>query len=808
MTTGQSLDNDIATLKSGIEKNAEDNETNNKDLAQALVEIVKVDSKVDGLKSALTDLSEQVSTLIITVADNHKSVNNVLENFNERLNTLEGYHDGEPTPDPEPDPDLLPWPAFFIDFDTGIKTELLYDNEEITAYEGNYTVEIGEGEAPDIPRPVKFFLDGVQIGNENNVPIQAAGDNNPIPFKEGGNELSIQVGEESYQFTFIIEKDDEPAPDPDPEPDPTPDPDPEPEPDPQSYKIQVGPWFPAPFNLEDPYINFLLPSTMYWDSSGDQRIKDLVDKGWIDPKNGMPTTAIGTNSVQTGIYFSVGSQTGKMPLRDGDWVLEGDGAAKLKARNLRTDEQTQIGDARLEFSRNAAEGKTPWDERFYVSNVTKPFTKLALYRKEHEQLYKEGKIYNPEFLKKIEGYDVVRMMDLQSANGAVITSIDDVATMDSIFWGSSDYGNATGEAWSKYPAYYQSMPIESALKLGVEGDKEIWFQAPMTLGAPDVFWDVRPEAPNENRQDIWSHNFGVAAGSQAKEVIESPEWDRYADAFVAALISSGYPADRPLYVSLANEVWNWTGHYFFTTKYAEQLGKGLRDIGYLGIDGVWIRECYGALVARFKVAMDGAFARADRSQNITYVLEGQAVWADLTSAACRGAKAYIEKIGENWDDHKGDFGASVASYFGWDDPTSKGVDVNNLEELADYFLNGPETDSGTKANVIKHVRDNINRAALYGVKFIGFYEGSWHFGKPASMSRELYTEFLWGPLGANVNYEINKALTKEFPGVILSNYVLGGAKGGQPWFEDITDPDAPYNQSWQRLIAEKNVVDN
>ncbi len=580
---------------------------------------------------------------------------------------------------------------------------------------------------------------------------------------------------------------------------------------PQRPLMQVGPWYPATFNMEEPFINLINASPVVWEGGG-MNTGEMIAAGLVDKKTLLPKQLPNGKWLNGGIYFPANSP--EMNLHwDGDWVLEWEGDADFWIDYLPREMQWRESKNRIVFTRNFKRGKTLDHSRIQIRGLKGPLTSLKLYRKENEEAVKAGKIYNPAFLKGIAGYDIVRTMDIQSANSATIRSVDDLASMEAAFWAATDWGNATGEPQFKYPSPVQGMPIEAALRLGTESGKIVWFQAPMTLGAPQTLFDSRPA---DDSRGHWAGAFAQAAGDDAVNVIESEEWDRYADAFVEALIESEYPADRPLYVSLANEVWNFAGQYFLTTVYAGSMGKGLAP--YLGIPNDGVREGYGALMARFKLAVDGALARAGREQNITYVIEGQAAWVEKTGEALKAAKAYMDKKGERWADHASGFGVSVASYWGFGDLNQYGpdFDFNDLAALEDFLLHGSENRQGTLANVVKLWRGAKAQGEQYGVRFIGAYEGGSHLGRPWRddgngqrdylMTQESYREFTWGERGGRVNFEINKALAEEFPGVILSNYVLAGPPGGQPWFEGPIGAENPYARSWEALMAHEEAA--
>lgn len=717
----------------------------------------------------------------------------------EIMEWIAAHDDGQPTEPTEPDPvdpdpvdpepvePATPWPAFIVDLDSGEKTLIVSAATALPA--GRYTIQIGESENDALPdAPFRTRINGASCGpDEQYAKYHVCGNDNAAPFYPGENAVVIEgLGTQTRaDLTIIIAG----AP-------PT-----GPPPAPGAFFTQVGAWFLATYNLEQPCINLLKCDDYLWRSNNGLALPALFERGHLDARTGLPVNLPAGDFLISGSFFTPGEYN---YLWDGCWVLDWKGEAEIWIRHLGRDGQTR-SDRRIEFCRDAT---TRDLFQIQINRIDAPLTELRLYRAEDEAAINAGRVWRPAFAAAVGRYDYCRTMDLQSANSGVIRSVDDIAPMDAQAWGRTAWGAATGEPDRKAQPEFQALPIEAALRLGVEAGCKVWFQAPITLGAPKPFFDYRPA---DDRIDVWAHAFGEGSGAIAAQVLESPEWDRYADAFVAALIDSGYPADREIVASLANEVWNWSNHYWLTTKYAERMGAGLRAGDYLGIGDPWIREAYGAMVARFKLAVDGALERAGRTQKITYAVEGQAAWISLTGGALRGAKAYIEKHGERWTDHAPAFGVSVASYWATNgDLEQTGVDFHDAAALETLILNGPDNILGTRANVVKLFRGAKAEGAKYGVRLIGAYEGGPHFGRPwlpdeeggrnYLMTEEEYQDFVWGSPGGRINLEINKTLAAEFPGIILSNYALAGAPNGQPWFEGPLGATNPYARSWEALI--------
>lgn len=734
------------------------------------------DLSIEGLKSEDARIESELAAeaaLNAAQSDSLKSLSASVNSLEARVKALEEAGPVEPPVDT--------WPLFLRNLDTGVLTAI--HDGAVTVPAGRYTVQIGESETEEIVGvpPFRSTVNDIACGPEQYPVYHICGNDIALALNEGDNAVIITaegVGE-TKAVTILIEA----APPTGPPGD-------------LAAKLQVGPWFPITSNIEEPFANAIRASRVVWEGGG-LDTPAMLSGGYLNPETGLPRRLPNGEAIMAEVYFPANSpEMGRH--WDGEWVLEWEGDADITLEYQPKELMRRVATNRVEFTRDYEGGRTPDHIRPRITRLDSPLTALRMFRKENEAALKAGKLYNPKFIDALSGYDIVRVMDLQSANGAIIRSVDDLASMAAPYWGVSEWSNATGEPQFKGPPSFQGMPIEGALRLGVECDCEIWFQAPLTLGAPEPFWNFRPA---DDRPDKWAAAFADSVVPVAVQVLESQEWDRYADRFVEALIKSGYPADRPLYVSLANEVWNFSGHYFLTTTYAQRMGTGLQ--GYLpGFAQNDARRAYGAMLARLKLALDGALERAGREQRLEIVVEGQAAYIELTGLALQGAKAYMEKHNETWADHAPGFGVSVASYWGYNDQLDQtGVDYNDLAALENLLLNGSENILGTKANVIKLFEGAQDQGARYGVKLIGAYEGGPHFLKPGAMSREKYQEFVWGEHGGRVNYEINKALAEEFPGIILSNYALAGTPGGQPWFEGPLAADNPYARSWKKLMA-------
>lgn len=573
-------------------------------------------------------------------------------------------------------------------------------------------------------------------------------------------------------------------------------------------KFQVGPWYPATWNVEEPFINILHASELPWEGSG-WKPDTLLDAGHIDPDTGLITSfpAGLSNGLASTVYYT---STDKRSY-DGEWVLEWDGDADMHMEFIPDSMQRRVSANRIEFTRD--EGSNDHARIRVTSLGAGGLTGLRLFRAEYEDELDAGQIYSPAFIDNVSRAHVVRTMDLQEANRAYIHRIEQVAPMTEHFWNS--HAENLGSA-----SPHRSMPLEAVAALGVEADVEIWHHAPMELGATTDFLDP---AIHDDNLGVWSDNAHDMAEANIATILASPEWDRYADAFVAALGSAGYPEGRTLYTTVSNEVWNFAQQYYLTTLYAWGAGQGY------GSPDWHYRHGYGLFMGRWMLALEDAFDRAGRNQNVVYVVEGQAANPDTSRQALMAMQIYVEDQGQTWGTFTSKIGLSVASYWGGDGyyHMFPSIDRNDSEalhasfaseveddpvglarRLADFYVDGPDDVVATSSWVVKRFQEHSAVGLTYGVTFIGAYEGGSHdvapsffssdFGDSKEQLKEWYASYMWGVEGARVNNSVNDALAQAFPGIILSNYVTYGPSGSQPWFDGYEGENLAMQVSWSK----------
>lgn len=761
-----------------------------------------------------------------------KTLSNDLADLAERVEALESgaTGPGEPTDptdptDPEeptdPDPVALPWPVTVYDLD--ILTHRAFETNTLAVTGKRVTVQAGNHEGEGVAAPVVFYVNGERCAKENNNPYRACGDASPAPFNPGLNTVTIEAADGKTATVTVDFTEGEPVKPQDPATPP-------PivlEPQEPRALMQANPWYPWASNIEDYFINHLRGSSNKW-YAGSKDPKALMDEGYVDAATGYPLKWPGA-PMRIGGYFSgtPGSEY------DGEWVLEWEcegGGAACASMSVgfqgAGDDVRNAGPGRIEFTRDAGKNAS-LGFYFTVDKLDAPLTRLAVFRKENEAEYRAGNIYSPRFLKAVEGYDIIRMMDPQQANQALITDISQEPPLNSIFWANRSWAQA------EFRQEFEAMPLAAVFAMHRESGKALWVHAPETLGAPKRIWDLKPDNSSFGE---WTTAGRAMAKEHAHEILASDAWDSYADALVKALIESGYPADMPLYLTIGNEVWNWATQYHFGTNYAAGLFEGLPEFAH--INGLYERNGYGILISRLKLAVDAALERAGRDQVIEYVIEGQ-MGSYSNMNAVRMAKAWLEAQGEKWEDHAPEFGLSVTSYWAaeWRDFVAtpeelkayKDADAlpaderdpikavlkaewesrwkeriaadpdGTAKEFADFILTS-QTFAGLEWLKYEYA-DMIAKAGLpYGVKFTGAYEGGTGLLRPDYIPVDWYTDFIWGEEGARVNYELTVALASYFPGMVLSNYHIAGPVGTYPFPEGPLGCTNPYCESWNKIM--------
>ena len=562
--------------------------------------------------------------------------------------------------------------------------------------------------------------------------------------------------------------------------------------DPRGYQLQIGSDYFWPGNLDDPFLDLTKAGSGYWriesnDGPG-MEYGEAAEAGFINKETGLPSRLPPDASAARGPGFL--SNARHYPnYYAGAYTFEWEGDAYGFLHRQPRDLQRRIGKNRISFfvRPESTGGRAIGFSRIRGEGVTS----FRVYRDEHKKRIEAGEIWNPAFIEHIGKYDIFRTMNLQKVNNLPVRSFDEVARPE-----DASYANDLRDQWPA-PARY-GVPYEVLFDLAMQADVDLWVHIPPMIGAPEH--PAHPSFRNEEGQTA-PPKLGRMARTHWRAILDSPEWDAFAAAFVERLIASGYPTDRPLYIEVGNEVWNFAFPFVLHTNYFGGLGRGM--------NASWSqREGYGVLTARWATALEKEFASRGVSYNVTYVLAGQTASSHTTTAALRGMKRQLELSGADAEAILARTGVALASYVSCSVPFSKrtfpgleGAALRRAWEKAidedreglmrrhrDYCLNGPAGVIATRAWVMRNWRAHRRAAEAAGVRIIGAYEGGSHDQPPretrqSEKFKKWWTDYHWGPYGADVVRQVNLAIIEEFPGVILSNYAGMGGIGGAPWID-------------------------
>ena len=571
-------------------------------------------------------------------------------------------------------------------------------------------------------------------------------------------------------------------------------------------QVQYGTDFLSVSALEYPFIDRVKGSSGYWAAQTGARTGDLIEGGHIDSDTGLPVSMpAGAGSLTVG-YWMVGADA-YPDYFAGDYIVEWDGNVSVEIFDMPRDRKRADGNSRLIFNQAAGDIK-----RIYLGLkdlADGGLSRFHIYRAEHEEAFKSGALWSPDFLDFASGWDVIRTMDWQSTNNSPVRSWDDLATLESAHWG-------TGHRSQWPPAPYYSMPYEALFDLGVKSGAAMWVHVPVEIGSPkhhshpDFAKDGKSPADRAYED---AHKFRAFARANAKSILASPEWDRYAENFLIALEASGYPAERPLYVEVGNEIWNYAAGFIFSSWYAWAIAEGLTDEGILekAPDASYGS---GVLNARWQIALEAAQKRRNTNFNIVYVAASHTGLTARTTWMLSAQQQYYDHAGVDAAQMFAKTKVAAANY--WGSGNAMGRDIigdyrkdkaglvaawearinanraGAIATLRDFFLSErADSGIGSVGWIRRKWKDHESRAAAFGVDFLGAYEGGpsmevQGYAAPLRQSEafmSVWREFVWGPEGEKVTRSVNDALADAFPGVLLSKFQMVGAIGNpdDPW---------------------------
>lgn len=574
----------------------------------------------------------------------------------------------------------------------------------------------------------------------------------------------------------------------------------------RSFKLLLGIGPAAAYNLEEPFINVAQARGASWSFQTQAKEKldsgDAVRAGFLDAATYMPTKKSGSAKYAALPTFFPGAERFRDYYAD-EYVLDWKGEAYGFMHKWENTSRPQRSDNSVTYSLKRAQ-VTESSLRF--SSIGDGFRDIRLYRKKNAAALQRGEVWNPAFIDYARRYDIVRMMDIQSINNLPVRSFRQIATKD------QPWGQGATSAWPEPPFF--SAPYEILFDLGVKANVAVWVNIPPQIGSPVASAD--PSLRQDNKPTkIGFNKVKAAAAANAKKTLESPEWEIFAKEFADRYAASGYPQSRPLYVEMANEIWNFAPPFILSSNYAIGIGQGVKPEWKIG-------HGYGVLVARFMIALEQEFARRKMKPNIVYVVASHTADPARTRQALDGLAAYLKMAGEDPSKYLPKTGVAVTNYYGNFNSISKALfgaaepavyapqwiaaieeDPQGLaEKISGLLMDGPANVKLTSAWIVSRWAAHKKVAEQAGSRFIGAYEGGSHLVPPDELSKskvflDWWMQYHWGEDGADIARKVNDDLIEAFPGAIIANYKSIGRPGpSNPWIDGHPAAPTPMLEMW------------
>ena len=580
----------------------------------------------------------------------------------------------------------------------------------------------------------------------------------------------------------------------------------------RDYQLQLGVGFAAPYNLEEPFLNAAKARPAGWsfELGPRQRIggQEAVKAGYLDPKTYLPTRKAAEAKFGEIAVFYSGAENFPSYYAD-EYVLDWKGEAQGAMQRWDAASIVSRTKNSIDFSLKPSQVK---GGAMRFSGFGDGFSDIRLYRKKYAALLDRGEIWNPEFINYVRRYDIARTMDLQFTNNFQVRRFDQIAKL------SDPWGQRAALTWPEPPFF--SIPYEVLFNLGVKADVAIWLTLPPQIGSPVSAADPSLRQANKPSK-LDSAKFRKVVSAKASEILASPEWDIFAKAFVDRYAASGYPASRPLYVEVGNEIWNYSSGFGISTNYAVAIAEGAAEKKNVG-------QGYGVLVARFMMALEKEFASRKLKPNIVYVIASHTANPWRTQQALEGFAGYLKK---NGIDPKTSFpktAVAVTNYYGHFDEMSQSMFgskdravyaplwIAEIEKDPEGFArrisalltDGPKTIKATGPNIIARFKEHQALANQAGSRFLGGYEGGSHLTPPKELTRSKTFLDWWmayhrSEENAAVNRRINNDLIKAFPGIVISNYKsIGTLTPDSPWNDGHYAKPSPMLKMWDEFARE------
>lgn len=549
----------------------------------------------------------------------------------------------------------------------------------------------------------------------------------------------------------------------------------------------VNPTHSAYWAREDAFINHILLAGQDYGS--------WVASGLIDPVTARFVKAPVTGRIKIGAVRG-GGVPDSGDFYKGRWILDWEGDGDLSIRGS-VGITTRVSPTRIEEDYDPAvhglAAPNIWIDRIGPAGISN----IRFYRADHEPLLAAGEVFDPRWLADMSRFDIIRPMDWTGVNGDHELTAADRPPANRPF-----YNNGR-------------VPDDVIIRAAIDTGTQLWLNAPGLLGCPPSTAAILRDGAIPQSQRV------AAAQAAFDEVMASPEHLRWARKIVAILNERGYPADRPLFIELDNEVWN-TG-FRVSTDFYSGIGRAVAAL-HGGLAGT-MRTGYGYRSAQYAEVFAQALAEGGRAQQPwTMVLGAQTVAATRTVDALDGVMSY------NGPEPMRRYGVATTSYFfggfRWhsenmlfgarlDQATWRqrwlaelAADPNALyQRITDYAL----SPTPMRANVSYYAvnaRSNKAAADAAGARWVGNFEGDSTDSLDPELALNSAAVSLYRRWHESDDYgraiaAIADDIRKMDPSAIMATYIFCAARRTPsapfaectPW-----DQDGGDNAAWNKLL--------
>ena len=576
------------------------------------------------------------------------------------------------------------------------------------------------------------------------------------------------------------------------------------------HQLQFNPTFLAEWTHEAPFIDHMkvkgFPNEWRWIFVFKDKVlnaKQAAKAGYLDPVSGdIKTVPPGLIEIQGPLMVFGYSQFPEWYA--GDWVLTWEGQADVTIWDKKVKVKSSTSSAnggRMVFTMPSPKSVPGAEiQRGRFSNIRTPIKNLKLVRLQDEKRHNAGQIWHPVFLEQAKKYNIIRTMNWQNINGNPARRFADIAKP-----GDPHFVHrpvvTTPDLRPHHDRY--GIPYEYLFDLAEKTNNDLWLHIPIQIGSTlhqsDALGNVEKIAAN--------------ARVNGRAIVESPAWDEFAREFTKRLTASKYPKNRPLYIELGNEVWNYAYPFALATRYADGIAKSFET-------NQSERYGYGILTARMILSLETALENTGYTP--VYILASHTANPYATKVAFDGLTTYLCQKNINPSSITKKIGVALTTYHGGEDAYRALVKPQTGENLVQayereiitngsalksrlhsYYTNSSEDVILTKAWIVERWKRHREMAATYNAKIIGAYEGGSHDNPPpeliqSEIFKNWWSEYHWGVEGSDVVRQVNRAIIDEFPGVILSNFTPIGASGDHrsPWYDGHYSENTEMSRMW------------